>query len=71
MILEPNIPTSRNYNVGFRSKSKCYFGDYATKRRVNRYNKKFGFNFDKKSMKVEDWILLVKTLNERHKKGEL
>lgn len=70
VILEPNIPTSLNYNVGFRSKSKCYFGQYATKGRVRRYNKTFGFNFDKKNMKVEDWILLVKTLNERHKKGE-
>lgn len=71
MILEPNIPTSLNYNIGFRSKSKCYFGNYATKNRIKKYNKKYDFNYDKKSMKVEDWIILVKTLNERHQNGKL
>lgn len=70
MILEPNIKGSA-YAFYSSASDKKVFGVYMSNVSRKRYNRKFGFNLEKRETKVEDWIDVVNNLNTRHKQGDL
>lgn len=70
MILEPNIKGSAYYTYSSLSDKKI-FGVYMGKASIKRYNRKFGFNLEKRGTKVEDWIDVVNHLNTLHDEGKL
>lgn len=70
MIFEPNIKGTACYAYSSLADREA-FGVYMGKASIKRYNNKFGFNLDKKTTKVEDWIEVVNHLNKLHAEGNL